>query len=133
MNENVGGEFQPILGIEEPNKTAYICAWCDKNKEITRKYKSQGWHTSHGICKAHKEEMISQVNESGEINLKELIFHNNSGAMEVFKFFEEANNEQKTEFDRLINSGQEQSAWALIEKVLSVKFQGDGPWVPGAT
>jgi hypothetical protein len=50
--------------------------------------------------------------------------------MEIFKFFDVASDEQKNQFDSLIGAGQEQQAWALIEKVLSVKFQGDGPWVP---
>lgn len=129
MSESATEEFQPVLGVDKPSKTAYICAWCDADKKITRKYKKDDWSTTHGICKAHQKEMISQISES-KMKLKEFIFHNNAGVMEVFKFFEKATNEEKTQFDQLINSGQEQAAWNLIEKVLSVKFQGDGPWLP---
>ena len=57
--------------------------------------------------------------------LKELIYHNNMGAMEVFKFFEKATDEEKKEFDDLVNSGNQNAALKLIEKVLGIKFQGD--------
>jgi len=60
--------------------------------------------------------------------MKELIFKNNAGVMEVFKFFEVADIEDKNKFDTLINSGQEKTAWELIQKVLNVKLMGKGPW-----
>lgn len=63
--------------------------------------------------------------------LKELIFHNNMGAMEVFKFFDKASDTEKAQFDDLVNSGNHKAAWNLIEKVLGVKFQGEGPWKEG--
>jgi hypothetical protein len=132
MEYMVGGredEYTPILGAEDG--TAYICAWCDKDQRITKFYKNKGLETSHGICKKHFADMKKDMGIEESMNLKELIFHNNAGVMEVFRFFEEATNEQKTEFDSLINAGNQQAAWSLIEKVLSVKFQGDGPWVPG--
>jgi hypothetical protein len=60
--------------------------------------------------------------------LKELIYPNNMGAMEIFKFFEKASDEEKQRFDQLVNSDDQKSAWNLIEKVLGIKFQGEGPW-----
>lgn len=61
-------------------------------------------------------------------SLKELIYSNNMGAMEVFKFFEKATDDEKAQLDTYINSGNQVAAWKLIEKVLGIKFQGSGPW-----
>ena len=77
--------------------------------------------------KANKKE-TPPIKESGQVNLKELIFQNNAGVMEVFKFFEAASDDEKNMFDSLVNSGKQQEAWAFLEKVLNVKLQGDGPW-----
>jgi hypothetical protein len=60
--------------------------------------------------------------------IKEAIYDNNAGIMEVFEFFKKASDEEKEAFDNLLNSGQEKAAWNLIEKVLGVKFKGSGPW-----
>lgn len=50
--------------------------------------------------------------------------------MEVFKFFENATDEEKNTFDSLVNDGKQQEAWSFLERVLNVKLQGDGPWSP---
>jgi hypothetical protein len=63
--------------------------------------------------------------------MKEAVYANNAGVMEVFKFFKVASDEQKNEFDRLLNSGNERGAWGLVQKVLGVELQGDGPWKEG--
>ena len=63
-----------------------------------------------------------------EILMKELIFQNNAGIMEIFRFFNVATEEQRNEFDRLASSDQQKAAWDLIQRVLGVQFQGKGPW-----
>lgn len=60
--------------------------------------------------------------------MKEAVYANNAGVMEVFHFFKVASEEQKSEFDRLLNSGNEKGAWGLVQKVIGVNLQGDGPW-----
>jgi hypothetical protein len=57
--------------------------------------------------------------------MKEAVFANNAGVMEVFKFFSVATDEQKKQFDELVNSGNQNAALRLVEKVLGIKFQGD--------
>jgi len=69
-----------------------------------------------------------KYNKKETPTLKELIYQNNMGAMEVFKFFEKATDDEKAQLDTYINSGNQVAAWKLIEKVLGIKFQGSGPW-----
>lgn len=57
--------------------------------------------------------------------MKEAVFANNAGIMEVFKFFNVATDEQKRQFDDLINAGNQDGALKLVEKVLGIRFQGD--------
>jgi hypothetical protein len=57
--------------------------------------------------------------------MKEAIYSNNAGVMEVFKFFEKATDKEKLQFDELINSGMSNAALELMEKVLAITFQGD--------
>ena len=91
------------------------------------------WTISAFDTKHANKKETPPIKESEQIGLKELIFQNNAGVMEVFEFFSKASDAEKDRFDALVNSGHEQEAWALIEKVLKVKFQGDGPWVPATT
>jgi hypothetical protein len=60
--------------------------------------------------------------------MKEAVYANNAGVMEVFQFFKVASDAQKDEFDRLLNSGNEKGAWSLVQNVIGVKLHGDGPW-----
>lgn len=57
--------------------------------------------------------------------MKEAVYANNAGIMEVFKFFNVATDEQKKQFDDLVSSGNQNAALKLVEKVLGIKFQGD--------
>jgi hypothetical protein len=45
--------------------------------------------------------------------------------MEVFKFFENATDNEKSQFDELVNSGNSNAALQLMEKVLGIRFQGN--------
>lgn len=67
----------------------------------------------------------SKKNKKETPPMKEAVYANNAGMMEVFKFFEMATNEQKQQFDHYVNSGNHSAAFKLIEKVLGIKFQGD--------
>lgn len=57
--------------------------------------------------------------------MKEAVYANNAGIMEVFKFFEVASDAEKKQFDDLVNGGNQNAALKLVEKVLGIKFQGD--------
>jgi hypothetical protein len=57
--------------------------------------------------------------------MKEAIYTNNAGVMEVFKFFKVATDAEKQQFDDLVNRGDQNAALKLVEKVLGIKFKGD--------
>jgi len=57
--------------------------------------------------------------------MKEALYAGNAGIMEMFKFFEVATDDQKKQFDDLVNVGNQSAALKLVEKVLGIKFQGD--------
>ena len=71
----------------------------------------------------------SKKNKKETPAMKEAIYDNNAGIMEVFEFFKKASDDEKEAFDTLLNTGREKAAWNLIEKVLGIKFKGSGPWV----
>lgn len=58
----------PILDENKNTKWVAICAWCDIDKSITKKYKNDGYNTTHGICKPHYEEAIKETIEYYEKN-----------------------------------------------------------------
>jgi hypothetical protein len=62
-----------LLGIDHENKIAQLCAWCDKDKKITRHFKNLGYYTSHGICKHCTELMKRNAKTEGVIKLKSLL------------------------------------------------------------
>jgi hypothetical protein len=123
MKEDVSS-YTPIITQDEGSKFINICAWCDSDKKLSGKMEAKGWNVSHGMCKKHYEDEMGKLPP----RIKEAIYDNNAGIMEVFEFFKKASDEDKEKFDTLLNSGQEKAAWNLIEKVLGVKFKGSGPW-----
>lgn len=54
-------EYQPITKVDDEQKKVNICAWCDRDKSITKKYASRGYMTSHGLCNRHYEEQMEQL------------------------------------------------------------------------
>lgn len=96
--------------------------------ETPRRAEIASINVSEGAVDSKKVD--SPSSSVGQLNLKELIFQNNAGVMEVFKFFENATDDEKNTFDSLVNGGRQQEAWSFLEKVLNVKLQGDGPWSP---
>jgi hypothetical protein len=123
MKEDVSS-YTPIITQDEGSKFINICAWCDSDKKLSSKMEAKGWNVSHGMCKKHYEDEMGKLPP----RIKEAIYDNNAGIMEVFEFFKKASDEDKEKFDTLLNSGQEKAAWNLIEKVLGVKLKGSGPW-----
>lgn len=67
----------------------------------------------------------SKKNKKETPAMKEAVYSNNAGIMEVFKFFSVATDAEKKQFDDLVNSGNQNGALKLVEKVLGIKFQGD--------
>lgn len=61
-------DYQPILNENNVTKWIDICAWCDVDKSITKKYMCEGYRTSHGICEKHKDEAIKETIEYYEKN-----------------------------------------------------------------
>jgi hypothetical protein len=66
-----------------------------------------------------------KANKKETPKMKEAIHSNNAGIMEVFKFFENATDNEKSQFDELVNSGNSNAALQLMEKVLGIRFQGN--------
>jgi hypothetical protein len=58
--------YQPILNENNVTKFVQLCAWCDGCKTVTREYIDKGWTASHGICKAHKDEVLKQYKKDYE-------------------------------------------------------------------
>jgi hypothetical protein len=73
IKEDLIPDPKPVLAVDEPTKTAYICAWCDKDENITKAYHRRGYDTSHGICKHCFELMKKDMKEHGVIKLKPLL------------------------------------------------------------
>lgn len=55
----------------------------------------------------------------------EASYPGNIGAMEVAKFFQIANPQDKDLFKRLVAKGNKKLAWALVQKITKTKLQGD--------
>jgi predicted chitinase len=60
----------------------------------------------------------------GESINREASYPGNIGAMEMAKFFKQANDEQKKLLKQLVNKGKRGLAWKLIQDVVGVKLQG---------
>lgn len=56
-------EYKPIEKIDELKKTVAICAWCDETKNLTMEYKNNGYHTTHGICSKHLDEVLKELED----------------------------------------------------------------------
>lgn len=110
-------EYTPLIKKDDDKKFVSVCAWCDADKHLSKKFDDAGWKVSHGMCKKHFEDQVAELTEA--------LYPNNAGVMEVFKFFEKATDEEKKQFDDLVNKGNQNAALRLIEKVLGIKFQGD--------
>jgi putative chitinase len=60
----------------------------------------------------------------GESINREASYPGNIGAMEMAKFFKQADDEQKKLLKQLINKGKRGLAWKLIQDIVGVKLQG---------
>lgn len=60
--------YQPILNEHISTNTAEICAWCDADRSITKKYLERKWKTTHGVCKQHANEILDETIEYYEKN-----------------------------------------------------------------
>ena len=67
----------------------------------------------------------SKKNKKETPPMKEAVYANNAGIMEMFKFFNVATDAEKKQFDDPVSSGNQNAALKLVEKVLGIKFQGD--------
>lgn len=60
--------YELILNENKVTKFVELCAWCDADKVVTKRYKEDGYQTSHGICKQHCDEVIKETMEIYEKN-----------------------------------------------------------------
>jgi hypothetical protein len=59
----------------------------------------------------------------GELRpLDEASYPGNLGMMEMFKFYQKADDEQKTKMKSLIGSKRFEEAWDFLQKVLGIKL-----------
>lgn len=58
-------------------------------------------------------------------SLKEMIWDNMAGTMEMVQFYNKASDDQIAELDNLLNLGKLKDALNLMQKVLGAKFKGD--------
>jgi hypothetical protein len=66
----------------------------------------------------------SGVGNAGDGGVGEASYAGNIGAMEMAKFFQKANDQQKKILKDLIAAGKRGLAWKLIQDVTGVKLQG---------
>lgn len=60
--------YNMILNENADTKWVEICAWCDMDKVVTKRYICEGYTASHGICVHHREEVIKETIEFYEKN-----------------------------------------------------------------
>jgi hypothetical protein len=63
--------------------------------------------------------------------LKELVYDNNLGAMEVGKLYRIAPQDVIDKFEKYAfsdNPKDQKTAWQILQDFLGIKLQGDGPW-----
>ena len=56
--------------------------------------------------------------------IQEIAYTRNIGFAEVYKFFQVATPEQKTEFDKLVGEDKIREAWELVQKVTGTQLRG---------
>ena len=61
----------------------------------------------------------------GESINREAAYPGNIGMMELAKFFQVANSDEKDQFKELLELGKKGLAWKLVQDILGVKLQGD--------
>ena len=76
------------------------------------------------VVKLAKKYNINLLPDLAEDTVLEASYAGNIGAMEMFKFYAVATDEQKDELNQRIAAGEKQKAWALIQQVTGVKLQG---------
>lgn len=61
------------------------------------------------------------------LSLHEASYEGNIGMMEMFKFYQIATPEQKTQMKKLIFDKKTEAAWELLQKVTGVKLHSPEP------
>lgn len=61
----------------------------------------------------------------GDGGVGESSYEGNIGVMELFKFFQTANEKQKELFQKLVNNNKKKLAWKLVQDITGEKLQGD--------
>lgn len=79
------------------------------------------------IWKGLSEEELNEVIDE---ELDEAAYVGNLGAMEIFKFMQDASSSEIEEFDRFLKSGQETKAWDIVKKFTATELQNLG--TPGS-
>lgn len=80
------------------------------------------------IWKDLKEEELEEVIDQ---ELEEAVYPGNIGAMEVFKFLQEASPGEIQKFDDLLKQDMEKEAWDLVKKFTGEELEGIG--TPGSS
>lgn len=70
------------------------------------------------------EQMIETISKMTSMLTVEAEYKGNIGAMELFKFYQVAKENDKQELKKLIQAKKTKDAWQLIQKVTGMKLQG---------
>ena len=60
--------YNLILSDNAETKWVEICAWCDPDKIVTKRYICEGYKATHGICEDHRNKVIQEYMEHYEKN-----------------------------------------------------------------
>ncbi len=77
------------------------------------------------LDRARSADTTLKNKQTEEVNLDELSYEGNIGAMEVAKFYKIADGDQKKNLKELIGQKKFREAWQLVQKVTKEKLQGE--------
>lgn len=63
LTENIDIDDFSILGIDKDRKIVKICAWCDRDKTVTKQWVGRGYTTSHGTCESCYNKMMAELDD----------------------------------------------------------------------
>lgn len=116
---------------EDRNQAEVFLSTQDKHPILHIEYFAGGWREEDDEATYHfgdfeeLKQKLPQILSLKTSTMKEAVYANNAGIMEMFKFFNVATDAEKKQFDDLVSSGNQNAALKLVEKVLGIKFQGD--------
>lgn len=85
-------------------------------------YKGDGKPSDEWVAKQERRIQFFKHGGMGEEKIEEASYPGNIGMMEVFKFFQIADEKQKKKFNDLVKNKKEKEAWNFMQQVTGIKL-----------